>query len=136
MIRYVTFILVMLPFLAFANTTTYEDAAGTSQMLADNITGFWTYLFDDMPSALERFWAWLLQYWVQMKLYAQLELMKFSWGVAKAMIENLSIMSQITAQISVLPIDARQALIDMRLFDAINLLIQAWMTKFVMGTFK
>ncbi|WP_281556537.1 DUF2523 family protein [Thalassomonas sp. RHCl1] len=126
------FSLLLLPALVYANTQTYQDAAGTSQMLADSIGDFWTYLFTDTPNMLHRFAAWLLEYWVQLKLYVYLELMKFSWGVAKVIIEDLSIMSQITAQMSLLPIDVRQAFVDMRLFDGINLILNAYVTKFVM----
>ena len=127
-------IALILPFYTFAET--YQDAAGTSQMIADSIGDYWSYVFDDVPTMLERFWGWLIIYWVKLKLYAYIELMKFSWGVAKVIIQDLNIMSQITAQMSLLPQDVRQAFVDMRLFDGINLLFNAYVTKFVMGLLR
>lgn len=127
-------ILLLTPYLVFAQE--YKDVAGTSQMLADEIADYWTYVFDDIPTMLERFWAWLIVWLVKVKIYTQIELMKFSWNVAKVIIADLNIMSQITANMSLLPQDVRQAFVDMRLFDGINLILNAYVTKFVMRLFS
>jgi len=121
---------VFVPFLAVGDT--YQDAAGASQMVADSFSEMWTFFFDDVPSMFQRATGWIIVWLVKAKIYAQLELMKYSWGVAKVIIADLNIMSQITSQMSLLPQDVRQALVDMRLFDGINLLFQAIMTRFVM----
>ncbi len=122
---------LFVPFLALGDT--YQNAAGTSQMIADSFGEMWTYFFDDVPSMFQRLTAWAVVWLVKAKLFIQLELMQYSWGVAKVIIADLNIMSQITAQMSLLPQDVRQALVDMRLFDGINLLLNAYMTKFVMN---
>jgi len=121
---------VFLPFVAFAGT--YDSLAGASQMIADSFDNIYTYLFDDVPSMFQRATAWFIVWAVKAKIYAQLELMKYSWTVAKIIISDLNIMSQITSQMSLLPVDVRQAFVDMRLFDGVNLLFHAFMTKFVM----
>lgn len=130
--------LLILPMVVFAQDAgaTYKDEAGTSQMIADSFKELWSYFFDDVPSMMERFFAWAIIWLVKAKIYLQLESMKFAWGVAKVIIADLNIMSQITAQMGALPPDVRQALVDMRLFDAINLVLQAYVTKFVMGLFN
>lgn len=123
-------LLLIVPAAAAADT--YQDAAGTSQMLADSITDFWDFTYSDWVQMVQRFYAWALVWFVKAKLYAELESMKFAWGVAKIIIEDLQIMSQITAQMSALPVDVRQALVDMRVFDGINILLNAYVTKFVL----
>ncbi len=123
-------VFLFVPFIAMGDT--YQDIAGASQMVADSFSEMWTYFFDDVPSMLQRLTGWLVVWLVKAKLFVKLELMQYSWGVAKVIIADLNIMSQITAQMTALPQDVRQALIDMRLFDGINLLFQAWMTRFVM----
>ena len=138
------FTLLLLPILVFAqdggltpsSTSTYQDEAGTSQMIADSFKELWGFFFDDVPTMMQRFFAWAIIRLVKVKIYLQLESMKFAWGVAKVIIQDLNIMSQITAQMSGLPVDVRQALVDMRLIDALNLVFQAYVTKFVMGIFN
>lgn len=125
------FLFLFIPFLAFGDT--YQDAAGASQMVADSFGEMWTFFFDDVPSMFQRLTGWAIVWAVKAKIYVQLELMQYSWGVAKVIIQDLNIMSQITSQISILPQDVRQALVDMRLFDGMNLLFNAYMTKFVMN---
>jgi len=102
-------------------------------MVADSFKDMWGFFFDDVPSVLERWASYAIIWLVKAKLYAYKELMQFSWGVAKVIIQDLNIMSQITANMSLLPQDVRQALVDMRLFDGVNLLFQAYATKFVMN---
>lgn len=101
---------IFVPFFAFGDA--YQDVAGASQMVADSFGEMWGYFFDDVPSMFQRLTG---------------------WAVAKVIIQDLNIMSQITSQISLLPQDVRQALIDMRLFDGMNLLFNAYMTRFVMN---
>jgi len=132
MYKIVIFFLFAVPFVVSADT--YQDVAGTSQMMADSIGDFWKYLFDDVPTLWDRFWAWVLVWYVKAKLFAYLELIRFSWAIGQVIIADLNIMSQITANISALPADVRQAFVDMRLFDGLNILMSAFMTKFVMRT--
>lgn len=127
----ILFVLFLFPFLAFGDT--YTDVAGASQMVADSFSDLWTFFFDDVPSMFQRLTGWAIVWMVKAKIYVQLELMKYSWTVAKVIIADLNIMSQITAQMSLLPQDVRQAFVDMRLFDGLNLMFQAYMTKFVMN---
>jgi len=122
---------LFLPFMALGDT--YQDAGGASQMVADSFGEMWDFFFDDVPSMLQRLTGWLIVWVVKAKLYFQLEIIQYSWGVAKVIIADLNIMSQITAQMSLLPQDVRQACVDMRFFDGMNLLLNAYMTKFVMN---
>jgi hypothetical protein len=131
LMKKILLIFLFIPFIAFGDT--YQDAAGSSQMVADSFSELWTYFFDDVPSMFQRLTAWAVIWLVKAKLYLQLELMQYSWGVAKVIIQDLNIMSQITAQMALLPQDVRQACVDMRFFDGVNLLFNAYITKFVMN---
>lgn len=124
--------LLFLPFLVLADT--YEDAAGASQMVADGFGDLWTYFFEDVPSLLQRIFNFVYEKAFEIKLYFTQMALIASWTIAKEIIESFQIMSSITSSISGLPIDVRQALVDMRLFDALNLLLQAQVTRFVLRT--
>jgi hypothetical protein len=126
------FILFMfLPCFAYAET--YEGIGGFFQMIGDFFDNIWEFFFTDIPNLIQRALAYFIVWATKAKIYAMYEFMKFSWQVAEIIIQDLNIMSQITAQVSLLPPDVRQAFIDMRLFDGINLLLNAYMTKFVMN---
>lgn len=123
--------LAFLPFFVFSQE--YKDAAGTSQMIADSFDELWTFLFTDTPNMIERFMAYLVQKWVEIKLWAYFEFIKLSFNIAKVILADLNVMSTITSQMSLLPQDVRQVLVQTRLVDGINLIVQAYATRFVMS---
>jgi hypothetical protein len=123
-------VLLFIPLFVFSET--YEDVAGSSQMVADSFGELWTFFFDDVPSLFQRFFTFVYEYAFKLKLYITELTLKASWAIAKQIIESFQIMSLITANITALSPDLRQVLIDMRLFDGINLLIQAQVTRFVL----
>jgi hypothetical protein len=126
------FILVALLFPFFVFADTYQDAAGASQMVADGFDDLWVFLFTDTPNMMERFMAYALEKFVQMKLWAYFEFIKMSYNIAKVILADLNVMSTIASNMTLLPQDVRQMLVETRLFDGVNLLIQAYATKFVM----
>ena len=136
--KYSLFIVLMLcSFTIFAQPASskeYEGLFGFFQMVSDSIEDFWQYLLIDVPDWWERFVAWALVWYTKLKLTTYLNMLAFSWSVGKQILLDLNIMSQITAQVSVLPQDVRQALVSMRLFDGINIILNAWMTRFVKRT--
>ena len=124
-------LLVFMPCFAFAET--YADTGGFFQMIGDFFNGIWDFFFVDIPNLIQRALAYFIIWYTKASLYAQFEFMKYSWGVAEIIIQDLNIMSLITAQMTLLPLDVRQAFVDMRFFDGVNLLLNAYMTKFVMN---
>ena len=124
------FILLLIPMFAFADS--YQNDEGALQMAGDFFTDFWELMTGDVPSSIQRFWAWAVVKAVEIKLYLTLETMKFSWGVAKAILENFQVASRITAQINQLNPDIRMALIDMKVVDSLMVVINAHVTRYVM----
>jgi len=124
---------LFLPFLAFADT--YQDVAGASQMVADGFSGFWTFLFEDVPSIMTDMFRFLMEIALEVRLYIMSHFVKAAWLIAKEMLESLQIMSTITANMNLLPQDVRQAVVDTRLFEGFNLIVQAYVTRFVMNQF-
>lgn len=127
-ILFVAFLFI--PFVVFADT--YEDVAGTSQMFADYIDDMWLFVFTDVPTVIDRFFTWLLTWWVKLKLFAYYHFIRAAFGIAKVLLADMNVMSQITTGMTLLPQDVRQMLVETRLFDGVNLLIQAFATRFVM----
>lgn len=126
----ILFLLFTLPLFAFAES--YQGEAGTAQMAGDFFTDFWDLMTNDVPSVAQRFWAWIVIKAVEIKLYITLETIKFSWGVAKAILENFQVASRITAQINNLSPDIRQFFIDTKFVDALMVVINAHATRYVM----
>ncbi|CAM4441526.1 DUF2523 family protein [Pseudoalteromonas maricaloris] len=129
---HITFIIVLflLPTLAIADD--YEGYEGLFNFINDFATDIWEFWDTDVPEFITRFFAWFVEYATLIKLKIEFETIKFSWEVSKNIIENFQIGSRITSAASALPNDVRAALVDMRAFDALNVIIQALVTRYVM----
>ena len=58
--------------------------------------------------------------------------MKLAWTVAKAVFENFQIGSKLANAATALPRDVQAAIVDMRLFDGLNIVINAFIARYVM----
>ena len=89
------YVIVMLCLFSFAVIA--QEPASTGSGLGSFFSGVNTFFNDVMqfltvetPSMMQRFWAWAIEWFVMIKLYLQYESIKFSWGVAKVILEDLS----------------------------------------------
>ncbi|KZN58413.1 hypothetical protein N474_25525 [Pseudoalteromonas luteoviolacea CPMOR-2] len=128
----ITFFTLM-SFSVLANSYTGFD--GWLDMMSDFITDFWAFFDTDIPEFIIRFYAWLIEWVVLASLKLELEMIKFSWLVAKQILENFNVTSQVSSALSALPADVRAAVADMRALDAFNIIINAYVTRYVMRFF-
>lgn len=130
--RIIFFVVFLLTFSFSVHAETYEGVNGAFKMATHFVTDIWTFLETDVPDFITRFFAWFIEWIILAKLTVEYETIKFSWAVSKQVIENFQIGSKIAAASSALPRDVQAALVDMRAFDALNVVIQAYVSRFVM----
>ena len=115
-----------------------------SSMAADNqgFSGFFTAIglfFNDIyefitviiPRKITEFIFWIKLYLLYYKFYSMLEVLRFSHDLAITFFHQLNISEVIEVATSNLPPDLQKAALDMRVFDSLNLLIEALITRFV-----
>ena len=131
-------VLCFSPFMVFATVTPVEPAEalkgvqGAATAAGNFIDDFWSFFDEDVPNFLERSLAYILEKIVLFKITAQIEAMKLAWSVAKTVLESFEIGSKIAAAATALPRDVQAAIVDMRLFDGLNIIIQAFIARYVM----
>ena len=106
--------------------------ANFAQKVGDYFTDIWSFLDDDVPSFFERALAYIVEKWTLMRIAAELEAIKLAWSVAKTILENFQIASKVTSASNALPQDVKAALVDMRFFDGVNIIIQALVARYVL----
>ena len=87
----------------------------------------------DAPSAIQRFYATAIEWFAVIWINAQIEAVKFAWGVAKVILEDLAFGSTLNALMSSLPNDVQAFLGVIRFADCVEILVGAHVTRFVMG---
>ncbi|MDN3380980.1 MULTISPECIES: DUF2523 family protein [unclassified Pseudoalteromonas] len=110
----------------------YEGFEGAAQAMGDFFTDVWTFLDEDLPNFFKRAVAYIIEKIMLMLITIQFESMKLAWSIAESILENFQIASKIASAASGLPQDIKAALVDLRFFDALNIIIQALVARYVM----
>ena len=129
-IKFILLTILFIPFLALANEP--SSMAVFAQKAGDFFTDTWAFFDDDVPNFLQRAVIYVTEKAVMFAIELKIEAIKFAWKVAKAVLENFQVSSKIVAAANSLPQDVKAALVDMRFFDGVAIIIQALATKFVM----
>ena len=123
-------IFFLLPLFTFADT--YESAAGAAKSFGDYITDFWDFFDNDVPSFFDRALAFIVEKVTLIRITMEIQTMKLAWTTAKAIMENFQIASKLASAISVLPQDVKGALVDLRILDGVNIVLQAYVARYVL----
>ena len=103
------------------------------------ITGFLsdlnTLLFTEVPSLAHRFWAWVIEWYVYATLYIKLQSFKLAWGVAHVILKDISVTPAIQSSLAALPPKLAGFLIETKFIDALNIVLHAYATRFVLRLF-
>ena len=84
-----------------------------------------------IPTKITEFIFWFKLYMAYLKFYFILEALRFSHELALTFVQQLNISEVINIAISNLPNDLQKAASDMRVFDALSLIVEALITRFV-----
>jgi hypothetical protein len=122
----------------FFSTNAFADTGGIqgfAQQITDYFSDFWLAITEGVPSLFVRIAAWAFEAAVYLKFLLYFEGIKFAWSVAKLVLEDLSISSTLTSFFSALPPTVRAILIDIRIPDAVNVILNAFVTRAVLRFF-
>lgn len=137
MIKKIIFIcFVFLPFFIFtAHALEPEQATGAqgAATVASNfISDIWDFFDKDVPEFFQRALAYIIKQVVLFQINAQIEAIKLAWSVSKEILESFQIASKIASTANALPQDVKAALVDLRFFDALNIIVQAFIARYVL----
>lgn len=121
--------LFILPSVAFAadGSSSFLDYVG--QQLND----LHYAITEEVPGIFHRFVAWGVEYYTLAMLTAKLHMIKFAYLVAQQIATDINIAAYLSAAISQLPSGVRWALQELGFANALNLLINVYITRFVMN---
>lgn len=121
--------LLVLPSFAFAadGSSSFLDYVG--QQLND----LHYAITEEVPGIFHRFVAWGVEYYTLAMLTAKLHMIKFAYLVAKQIATDINIAAYLSAAISQLPSGVRWGLQELGFANALNLLINVYITRFVMN---
>jgi hypothetical protein len=105
-------------------------------MMLESISNFFTYIQDWLESGIYEFFTQATAYMIESAILGYINtlalMIPFAWGVAKVILEDFGITSMIETAWNVLPSEARQMIAFFAIDDALNIILNAAVTKFVL----
>lgn len=130
--KFAPLLLLFLPLFALADTGSGLSISDFFEWVANLGSDIWNLMTVDTPNMIHRMWAFIIEWYLLLQFYWLKELLEFSWLVAKAILQDLNVVSQIITLSNSLPPDLKQTLIDLRVFDAVALILDAIIARFIL----
>ncbi|PJG58828.1 DUF2523 family protein [Aeromonas cavernicola] len=126
--RNITLLLLLIPSLALAaDDTSFLDYVGSK------LNDLHFAVTQEVPNMFHRFVAWGIEYYTLAVITVKLETIKFAYLVAKQIAIDINISGYLVSSISQMPNGVRWALQELGFANGLNLLINAYITRFVMN---
>ncbi|MCE9783717.1 MULTISPECIES: DUF2523 family protein [Shewanella] len=132
--KYFIFVLLFVPVLAFA-ADGQSGLGGALQSIRDFGNDIQFFLSESVPNFFHRLAAYVFEAVIYVKYVLFLESVKFSWNVAKVILSDLAVSEHIMNAMSALPPSIRAGIVDLRIVDAINIILNAYASRFVLRMF-
>lgn len=95
---------------------------------------FWYFITVSIPSAVDNFFVYLATYALYLKFYFIKESLEFSHSVAVGFLDMVNIRDVVHNATGALPADLKQVASDIGFFEALTLVVEAMITRFVYQT--
>ena len=99
----------------------------------DIFTDIDTFITVSVPNMMTRATAWGVEYYVLLKLKAFYAMTVFAYGVAEQIASDLQLSQYLSSAVSGLPSGLKYILNSWGIFNAINFIINCFLTRFVMN---
>ncbi|WP_042149489.1 MULTISPECIES: hypothetical protein [unclassified Pseudoalteromonas] len=93
----------------------------------------WIFISEDIPYFFERLLAYIIKYTVLLKFNTLIHTTEFAYSIATDILQTLNLTQIINSSIGRLDSDLVQTLINIRFFDAAQLIIEACLTRFILN---
>lgn len=130
--KYIVLSLAMLAFPVFATSSPEPWTIG---YLFDAISGFFNdvlwFFFEYIPDLLDRFKHWLIYYFLYLYITTKIYAVELAFATAQLLLSDLGLVAAMESMANKLPNDLRVFLVKVNFFKALNLLIEAYVARFV-----
>ncbi|MDO6785908.1 DUF2523 family protein [Neptunomonas phycophila] len=104
--------------------------------MLESISNFFTFIENWINSGIYTFFTEVTAYAIESAILGYINMLAwvipFAWGVAKVILEDFGITSMIETAWNILPSDTRHLLAFFAVDDALNIILNAAVTKFVL----
>jgi hypothetical protein len=128
-------ILCMFMFSSFSAFAAGDD--WTFGSIFSQIDSFFTIAIDffsvDIPDFIDRLFAYLVEFIIYMKVTILIYSVESAFSVAKLILADVGFIQLVEKFAGNLPADIRNAAVELKIFQAFNLIVEAYLARFVLA---
>lgn len=132
----IVFIVFFVSFSAFANTETVGGISGFFSQVMYYLHSIADFFLVDLPNTIQNFLVYVSAWLLKQKLEAILWSIEFSMSVASSFLDMLSFGEVVNSLVGRLPNDVKAVATQFAVFEALTMLIEAGITRYVYGMIK
>ncbi len=121
--------LLALPSLAYAA----DESSSFLDYVGQQLNDLHYAITEEVPGIFHRLVAWGIEFYTLAVITAKLQMIEFAYLVAKQIATDINISGYLLSSISQLPSGVRWALQQLEFANGLNLLINVYITRFVMN---
>lgn len=130
---FICLMILSAPALAADDTSWYSGIFDFFDWIADAIADFTATFIDGISAFVRRAYAYYIEAAVVIKLYLYVASLELAYGIAQEIANDLNLFGYLSTAISGLPSDVQYIMNLWGIPNAINIVINAYITKFVMN---
>ncbi|MHA7001289.1 DUF2523 family protein [Aeromonas schubertii] len=88
---------------------------------------------EEVPGIFHRMTAWFVEVYALAVISMKLQAIEFAYLVAKQIMMDLNLSGALESALSFLPSSVKWALVELNILNALNIIMNAWLTRFVMN---
>jgi len=128
--------LIFIPLILLISIPAHASESGFITGFIDWFTGSFNELSDfftkSVPSMIQRALAYFIEWAVYLKFYLWLGTIKFAYGIAQNIANDLMVFQYLSTAVASLPPDLQFTLNSWNVPNCINLVVNAYITRFVL----
>lgn len=130
--KLVLFTVVFASFSASASTNDWSFGSFFSTAF-DFFDAVIEFITTGIPSFIDRLFAYLIEFVMLMKVMILMSSIETAFNVAQLILSDFGIVQLVEKFAMSMPADIRNAAVDMKIFQGLNLIIEAYMARFVLS---
>lgn len=126
--------ILFIVFILFFSSASF--AGGFTDSISSFFMSIWEYLTVDIPLFFQSLFVYILKYIVLAKIDSLIWFTEFAYSIAVSFIDNMNMTDVIQSSLGQLDSDIVQTLIDVRFFDCFQLIVEAFVARYILDFMK
>lgn len=119
-------------FIVFYSASSFSAGFGFLDYASGFFNSIWLFFTVDVPNFILNIFLYILEYAILLKINSLIFFTEFAFSLSVSFLDSINLVDILNSSISQLDSDILQTLVDVRFFDGVQLIIEAFVARFIL----